>query len=278
MTSAVGDVVYNAVHGNLDHKIPIIDQARFRGKYGEIPVDRDDPRYDEPLVRLESVGVAYGSYYARTDGGNLPFRRRIAGSREAMWVRGSLAERLAAVNERLRAFGAELFVHDGYRTVECQQGLWDFYYGQAKAESPEAGDGVWRRYTTQFVRDPARFRRDDPKTWFPHTTGGAVDLTLRALGTGALLEMGARFEELGAVTVTDYFERQLLEGAIGEDDVRLHNRRLLHWAMTAEGLLNETVRVYWHYDWGNQLYVRAHRAIFETAPSAAWYGYCDPPA
>jgi D-alanyl-D-alanine dipeptidase len=46
--------------------------------------------------------------------------------------------------------------------------------------------------------------------------------------------------------------------------------------MTGEGLLNETARVYWHYDWGNQLYVRACRGIFGEAPSA-WYGYIEPP-
>jgi D-alanyl-D-alanine dipeptidase len=183
---------------SLDYEIPILDPDRFAGRYSAIPVDRSDPRFDEPLIRLESVGVAYESYYARSDGLNPPFHRRISGSREDMWVRRSLAEKLAAVNERLHAFGAELFVLDGYRTVECQQGLWSFYYNEARRENPDASEDQCRRYARQFIRDPSRFDRDDPTTWLPHTTGAAVDLTLKDLATGELLEMGSRFEEPGA--------------------------------------------------------------------------------
>jgi zinc D-Ala-D-Ala dipeptidase len=262
---------------DLDYEIPVLDPGRFKGGYGTIPVDRSDPRFDEPLVRLESVGVAYGSYYARSDGLNPPFHRPISGSREDMWVRRSLAEKLAAVNQRLHPYGAELFVLDGYRTVECQQGLWSFYYDEAGRQSPDASEDQRRRFARQFIRDPSRFDRDDPTTWFPHTTGAAVDLTLRDAASGELLDMGSRFEEIADDSVTDYFERQLLRGLIGEDDARLRHRRLLHWAMTGEGLLNETSRVYWHYDWGNQLYVRACRGLFGEAPSAAWYGYIEPP-
>ena len=145
----------------VDYAIPILDPARFAGGYSAIPVDRSDPRFDEPLTRLESVGVAYESYYARSDGLNPPFRRRIGGSREDMWVRRSLAEKLRAVNERLHAFGAELFVLDGYRTVECQQGLWSFYYDEARRESPDASEDQRRRYARQFIRDPSRFDRNN---------------------------------------------------------------------------------------------------------------------
>jgi len=89
--------------------------------------------------------------------------------------------------------------------------------------------------------------------------------------------MGARFEEDIEANVGDYFERELAAGRIDESDVRLQNRRLLHWAMTREGLLNETAKVFWHYDWGNQIYVRASRAFLNDPPKAAWYGYIEPP-
>ena len=106
-----------------------------------------------------------------------------------------------------------------------------------------------------------------------------VDLTLRDSVTKEPLDMGADFEEDTDkdVSAGDYFERQLAAGLIDEDDLRLQNRRLLHWAMTREGLLNETARVFWHYDWGNQSYVRASRAFLKDPPHAAWYGYIAPP-
>ncbi len=263
----------------VDHRVPLTSPEMFSSPYSDIPIDYDDPRGAEPLVHLESVGVASESYYAKADGTNPPFGRAIEGSREDVWLRKSVAEKLARVNELLRPFGAELFVLDGHRTVACQQGLWDFFYARGKRLNPEGGEQELRAYARQYIVDPASFDASDSRTWPAHTNGGAVDLTLRDSSTKELLDMGARFEvdsdeEVG---VGDYFERQLLAGHIDEDDVRLQNRRLLNWAMTREGLLNETAKVFWHYDWGNQIYVRASRALLPDPPRAAWYGYIQPP-
>ena len=116
----------------VDHRIPITSPEMFSSPYLDIPIDNDDPRSREPLIPLASVGVAYQSYYAKTDGNNPPFGRRIMGSRRDVWLRKSVAEKLARVNDLLRPFEAELFVLDGHRSVQCQQGLWDFYLAKAK--------------------------------------------------------------------------------------------------------------------------------------------------
>src|SRR5262249_46015176 len=114
----------------IDHRVPITSLEMFSSPYSEIPIDKNDPRSSEPLVPLESVGVAFESYYAKTDGKNPPFCSPIKGSRKDVWLRRSVAEKLARVNERLRPSEAELFVLDGHRSVSCQQGLWDFYYAK----------------------------------------------------------------------------------------------------------------------------------------------------
>jgi D-alanyl-D-alanine dipeptidase len=260
----------------VDHQVPITSLQMFSSPYLEIPIDRNDPRGREPLIPLESVGVAFESYYAKTDN-NPPFGRSIEGSRQDIWLRKSVAEKLARVNELLRPFEAELFVLDGHRSVACQQGLWDFFYSRAKQQNPSGSDEEHRAYARQFIVDPVSFDEADSRTWPAHTNGAAVDLTLRDAVTTEQLDMGARFEEDIEANVGDYFERQLTMGQIDEDDVRLQNRRLLHWAMTQEGLLNETAKVFWHYDWGNQIYVRASRAFLQDPPQAAWYGYVEPP-
>jgi D-alanyl-D-alanine dipeptidase len=264
----------------VDHQVPITSPQMFASPYFEIPIDKNDPRGSEPLIPLESVGVAFENYYAKTDGKNPPFGRAIEGSRKDVWLRKSVAEKLARVNELLRPFEAELFVLDGHRSVACQQGLWNFFYTRAKQQNPTGSEQEHRANAMQFVVDPASFDETDSRTWQAHTNGAAVDLTLRDSVTGELLDMGASFEvdsdcEAGA---GDYFERQLIAGHIDEDDVRLQNRRLLHWAMTREGLLNETARLFWHYDWGNQSYVRASRVLLQDPPRAAWYGYIKPPS
>ena len=263
----------------VDHQVPITSPEMFTAPYADIPVDRSDPRGREPLVRLDSVGVAFESYYAKTDGKNPPFCYAIDGSRQDIWLRKSVAEKLARVNELLRPFETEVFVFDGHRTVACQQGLWDFYYGRAKQENPSGNDTEHRARARQFIVDPALFDENDSRTWPAHTNGAAVDLTLRDTVTGELLEMGAQIEVDAdeAESAGDFFERELAAGRIDENDVRLQNRRLLNWAMTQEGLLNETAKVFWHYDWGNQIYVRASRALLPNPPEAAWYGYIDLP-
>ncbi len=261
----------------VDHQVPIISPQMFSSPYSQIPIDKNDPRGPEPLIPLESIGVAFESYYAKTDGKNPPFGGPIAGSRQDVWLRKSVAEKLARVNERLRPFEAELFVFDGHRPIACQQGLWNFYYTKAKQQNPSGSDQEHRAFAMRFVIDPVSFDEADSRTWPAHTSGAAVDLTLRDSVTKELLEMGANFEEDTDATAGDYFERQLAAEQIDEDDVRLQNRRLLHWAMTRDGLLNETAKVVWHYDWGNQIYVRASRAFLQDPPQAAWYGYIESP-
>jgi hypothetical protein len=46
--------------------------------------------------------------------------------------------------------------------------------------------------------------------------------------------------------------------------------------MAGEGWANSPW-VFWHYDLGNQLHVQMCRALRGSAPSAAWYGYIEPP-
>lgn len=259
---------------DLDYTIPIIDLARLGEDVNLIPIDRSDARYDEPLVNLRGSAIACSSYYARSDGDNPPFHRAIAGSPTDIWVRRSIAAKLVRVADRVRAHGCELLVLTGYTPPACLRGLWDFHLADARRRLP-GDEADWRAYAKTRVRDPELFDPEDSHTWPAHTTGAAVDLTLRDPVSGRLLdmlEMGSHFEEIVEVSNSDYFERQLAAGAIASDDPRLRNRRLLHWAMTSEGFVNEPP-LYWHFDWGNQLYVKTLRATGSNAPAAAWYGF-----
>ncbi len=259
-----------------DYRIPIIDKSRYSGSYWELPVDGEDPRYDEPLVRLESVEVSYECYHARTDGGNAPYHRPVEGSRRDVWSRRSLAAKLVEINKLLRPHGRELFVLDGYRPIACQRGLWNFYYRQGQKVLGRASEQEYRAHALTFIADPAPFDENDSATWPAHTTGASLDLTLRDLSTGQLLDMGSNFEEITETSSSDFFERLLEQGEVAASDPRLNNRRLLHWAMHQQGILNDPF-VFWHHDWGNQHYVKTWRALFPDPPKAAWYGYISPP-
>ncbi len=258
------------------YRIPILDSTRYSRSYRDVPVDLQDPRNAEPLVPLESFGISYRSYHARADGGNPPYHRPVPGSRPDMWLRQSLAAQLAAVNQLLRPHDRELLVLDGYRPIACQQGLWDFYYQQGKETLGTVDEEALRTYAETFAADPADFSEDDPTSWPAHTTGAAIDVTLRQPSTGAVVDMGSNYEEITESSHCDYFERLLEKGAVAPDDPRLMNRRLLHWAMHEHGVLNHPF-VFWHHDWGNQLHVRTWQDLFPDPPEAAWYGYIGPP-
>lgn len=258
----------------LDHRVPIVEWERR--SYRAIPIDTSDPRSGEPLVRLDDYGVAYHSYHARSDGENPPYHARVEGSRVDTWLRKAAAERLVAVNAALRPFGHEILVLDGYRPIACQRGLWRFYYQRAQRELDDPTPERCRKYALSFAADPTRFSPDHPRGWSAHTTGGAVDITLRRLADGELVDMGSRYEEITEVSQQDHFERLLEAGEIAADDPRLWNRRLMHWAMHEHGWTNDPF-VFWHYDWGNQLGVLVRRGLYNDGPEQAWYGYIDDP-
>ncbi len=245
-----------------------------------MPVDGLHPLKAEPLVDLAEYGLAGENYYARTDGANAPYHRAIAGHVNGLWARRSVAEKLVRVNRGLQDWGFRLFVWDAYRPVACQRGLWDFWWGQARRDAPDADEAAIRARVLELVSDPSRFDPGDRATIPTHATGAAIDLTLQHTQTGALAEMGAGFDEMSERAASDYHERALERGEIAPDDPRLLYRRLLHSAMREEGFVNYPPE-FWHFDWGNQMYVRNlaanPAALGGDAPQAAWYGYIRPP-
>src|SRR5690606_11047992 len=104
----------------------------------------------------------------------------------------------------------------------------------------------------------------------------SIDVTLRQRSTGRWMNMGSKFEEIIPASTTDYFERQLQLGLISENDERLWNRRLKDWALRSEDFLNDPI-LYWHYAWGNQIWIKVKNALYGTAPEKAWYGHIGAP-
>ena len=156
--------------------------------------------------------------------------------------------------------------------LEAQKALWGHVENDVRNQRPELNDTEVFDEVIKYVSNPHRFERDDPQTWPVHATGGAVDLTLRSLKNGELLDMGSGFDEICAYTPTAAFELLHSDGKCNSDHPPLRNRRLLYWAMTNSGFANYPQEL-WHFDRGTQLYV----VNSAGADKAAWYGYCDPP-
>jgi len=260
-----------------NYRIPIIRQADYAGDLGQIEIDYEHPLHHEELVLLSDYPVTAQSYYARTDGHNPPFFRAVPGSRPDVWVRKTIAEMLVQVNQLLLPYNREVFVLDGYRSVECQRGLWDFYYAQARQLMPAGNHEDWANYCKDYIVDPSNFSPDDPNTWSAHANGAAVDVTLRCLLSQNIIDMGGNFEEITEMSDSAYYEGLLNEGKVVADDPGLINRRQLHWAMHQTGFINDPF-VFWHYDWGSQLYVKLANKLSGRRLDKAWYDYLPQPA
>lgn len=243
--------------------------------YGTIPIDTAHPLFNERLVDITDHGIAGTPFYHQDDGRNPPYGQRLAGSLPVLLLRASVAARLADVNRALAPLRLEVFVWDAYRPLETQTGLWQFFEDLLRRQNPAISDSDLRAMVLQYVSDPNRFAPDDPTTWPTHMTGGSVDLTLRDLTTGALLDMGAEFDQMDAVSHTAHFETLRQSGQIDAADARLLHRRLLCHAMATQGFTNYPLE-FWHFDWGNQMY-QLQISRDTAAPGApAWYGAVKP--
>jgi len=82
------------------------------------------------------------------------------------------------------------------------------------------------------------------------------------------LDMGASFDGLSSLAHTDQLEHALYNGCIKGDNLALKNRRLLYWVMTEAGL-EDYPSEYWHFDFGNQMYLLNAKAKNATL-GRAW--------
>ncbi|GGE41507.1 M15 family metallopeptidase [Actibacterium pelagium] len=252
-------------------ELPAFDTSAYRS----VPVDLTAPEQQEPLVDIADFDIAGEAYYNRTDGQNLPYGCRLNGAIPRVLVRSGVAERLRRVNDSLAHLNLELFVWDAYRPVETQAGLWAFFETKFRHADPNANADKIEAQVRRYVSDPRAFLHDDPTTWPTHLTGASVDLTLRNTASGALLEMGAHFDQMEDVAQTVFFESSLRNGEIAPDDRRLLHRRLLFHAMTKQGFTNYP-QEFWHFDFGNQMYQLVCAMTKQTKIEPARYGAVFP--
>ncbi len=263
-------------HPFSNRSIPILDDAPTTSRLGEVPVDDRDLRYSEPLADLRELGLAGENYYARTDGKNEPYCRQLSGSTSRLLARRSVAEKLVEIDRGLREFGLSVWIYDAYRPISAQRSLWQFFQNRMAAQNPSLSNAELDAEARKYVSDPRKFDPDDARTWPLHTTGGAVDVTLKIVGAEKLLDLGTSFDDMAGASNTDYFERQLLDDKIDSRDERLTGRRILYWAMRERDFTNYPFE-YWHFDWGDQMHILTLSAQGLAAPKAAWYGYVPLP-
>lgn len=151
-------------------------------------------------------------------------------------VRASVAKKLKAVAESLRASGYGLFVYEGYRSNEKQRAQWNNVVEKIKRGSPTMSDSQIEMIAQKQVARPDGIGGG-------HQTGGAVDLTLCSL-EGALLDMGTKYTEFNELTKTN---------AHATDQEVRERRKVLLSTMRKFGFVNYP-NEWWHYSYGDRMW------------------------
>ncbi|MDX1971805.1 MAG: M15 family metallopeptidase [Candidatus Sumerlaeia bacterium] len=261
------------------HPIPRRAALPKLPSYRTFPVNLNQPLSQEPLVDALAAGLAGHSIYAQTDGWNAPYRMPLSGATKGIWLRKTVVEKLLQVNALLKPLSLELYLLDGFRTIECQQAIYDWMKAQLQLQCPHDTEEELREKLRNFISDPSTFDPADSTTWTSHITGGAVDLTIRHASSKMWLEMGGVFDDPSDLSFADHYENRDLPFAdsatFGE---ARQNRRLLHYAMRSQGFTWLPAE-WWHFDFGDQIWSRNQRLLAtgtEEFP-VAFYGPCENP-
>lgn len=237
--------------------------ARKKGYREETPIAFGAGLEQEQCVEVRSLGLLGANHYNSPL--NPPYYVSIPGSIEGLYLRASVAERLMSVNSHLALAGVELWLFDAWRPQAIQRYFHDVWFPEwLRARNP-------RLFGQELVDEVEKYwaaptaNQNSPS---PHSTGGAVDLTLVFRETRQPLYMGGVFDELTELAWTDRYEH--MECSSMSDEEARANRRLLYWAMTEAGFANNPTE-WWHYSWGDQLWARLN------GQPAAHYGSCVPP-
>jgi D-alanyl-D-alanine dipeptidase len=225
-------------------------------------LDLAHDRNREPLVDLAALGIDGAAHYAKPD--NPPYYEVFPGATTRLMLRASVAEKLRAIDASLRLQGLKLYVHDAWRPRAIQvHGHEVWLPAQLRAQHPEWGEGEIMAEAAKYWAAPT----SEPLSPAPHSTGGAVDLTLAGVASGQTLYMGSIFDDVTELAHTDYYETRQ-DGSYSALEARA-NRRLLYWLLTEAGFAN-TPQEWWHFTWGDQFWARL------TGEGAAYFGEATP--
>ncbi len=237
--------------------IPNLDAERETRKgYRVWPINAEAHEYTEVCADIRTQGIKGVNHYFSPH--NPPYNQHIPGSIESLLVRETVLEKLVQVNKRLEPMGLELFVFDAYRPIHIQNYFHDTWFPQQiRARHPEWNDEQVMTEVEMYWARGAADGNIDPLSPPPHTTGAAVDLTLKFID-GEQLWMGTLFDDVTSKAHTDRMEEEGSDWSFTREEAR-KNRRLLYWSMKEAGFENNPTE-WWHFSYGDQMWAKLRSA------------------
>ena len=180
----------------------------------------------EPLVNVQKYSKTIVAQYIKED--MLPH------TGESIYIRETLAIKLAAINARVNKLGYMLKIVYGYRHPDVQQSYFFTRRAVLASQYPEYNDEQLDRLTHNYVAVP---------DVAGHPAGAAVDLTL-VDNDGNELDMGTEIADYSDPEKIRTFSARLTS-------VQEANRKLLHDAMIEE-YFAPFYGEWWHFSYGDR--------------------------
>jgi D-alanyl-D-alanine dipeptidase len=219
---------------------------RKEGYRREVKIDFSGALANERCVEVRGIGIAGANHYNLAN--NPPYYVSVPGSIPELYLRRSVAANLRSINAKLADLGVELWLYDGWRPQAVQRYFHDVWFPDwLRRRRPDLSGKAFEEEVDKYWAAPSAGEASPS----PHSTGGAVDLTLIFTDEAW----------------TDAYERREIR-SMSDEEAR-GNRRLLYWVMSEAGFANNPTE-WWHYSWGDQLWARL------SGENAAVYGACDP--
>lgn len=160
--------------------------------------------------------------------------------------------------------GYKFLLWDVWRPVEVQESLFEMTFKNFRNDKIRWGNMSDKELKQYIADNCVSLPSVDPTCPSPHSTGGAVDLTIID-SSNREIATGTGFDEFSINVATRYYEEKLEKGEVLEEDEKIYlkNRRMLYNIMTAVGFTNYSDE-WWHYDYGNQFWgkITSNNAIY----------------
>lgn len=173
-----------------------------------------------------------------------------------MFLRETVLQKLVNVGKRIYKESQErivLKITDPFRPLVLQRKYFEEIREEISQKERLTGEALWNR-VTEFIADPDLCP--------PHSTGGAIDLTLAYADTAQELDMG---------TPVDAIDDRANTWHSDLTEIQKNNRLMLWQAMTDEGFVN-LASEWWHYSYGDSYW-----AAFHDMPHALYASIESPP-
>lgn len=244
-------------HSFMDRPIPDMSALRTsKSSYRDYPIRIDESAGSEFCVAVNREFWCESYYWH--------YKPRPEGAMEEIFLREGLVARLKKIDRQLQCLGLRMLFQEGFRPIPVQYFVQKISVLKGLRKEYPTLSGIELREMVKMFASSVNGNMDTSP--YPHSTGGALDLSLVDAETHERVDMG----KWGGLYHTAFPDA--LETLGPEFEKARRFRRLLFWLACEQGIATNPTE-WWHLCYGDQMWAwitQAPHAVYGTARSFRW--------